>query len=299
MSSGRHSKTTPATAGLFFDAWLADATRGLCDFAKGQVREEYEDHFAAAYEDLRAEGLGEKEAERVAVESLGDARATRKKLRRVYLTRGEDTTLGQAASVVNVSPSLPVTPLSRGTKLGISALLGLPLLFIGVFVGTSLGGGTGTLIGFLAGGCVAASVVFALWLTCLGVQALGESDRFRPQETVLRYLRRRLRSSLLFFFAIASYMLLLVFGRDDWHVPEMRVLVQFGGMVAFVGFLLVAVLQWRHMNAIIRKLETHPDKNATPNLARLTGACSQDFATQKPFRLQNHAERPEQTRDSN
>ncbi len=60
---GLFRKNRPQT----FDAWFDDATKGLCDFAKSQVREEYEDHFATAYEDLQAEGLSEREAEGAAV----------------------------------------------------------------------------------------------------------------------------------------------------------------------------------------------------------------------------------------
>lgn len=86
---GLFMKNRPQT----FGAWFDDATRGFCDFAKGQVREEYEDHFTAAYEDLRTKGLGEEEAERAAVSSLGDARKVRRQLRKVYLTWQEEKRL--------------------------------------------------------------------------------------------------------------------------------------------------------------------------------------------------------------
>jgi hypothetical protein len=89
MDRLQNSGLSVKPAAPLFDAWMDDATRGLCDFAKGQVREEYEDHFAAAYEDLRAEGLGDKEAEEEAVETLGDAREVRRQLREVYFTRVE------------------------------------------------------------------------------------------------------------------------------------------------------------------------------------------------------------------
>ena len=57
------SSTTAEASSPLFDAWLANATHGLCDFAKTQVREEYEDLFTAAHENLRAAGLGADEAE--------------------------------------------------------------------------------------------------------------------------------------------------------------------------------------------------------------------------------------------
>lgn len=53
-----------------FDTWLADATHGLCDFAKTHAREEYEDLFTAAHENLRAAGLGADEAEEACIAAL-------------------------------------------------------------------------------------------------------------------------------------------------------------------------------------------------------------------------------------
>lgn len=71
------------------DQWLEDATRGLCEEAKGRVRAEVTEHYRDGYESGRAEGKTPMQAHAAAMAALGDARKARREFRKSYLSAGQ------------------------------------------------------------------------------------------------------------------------------------------------------------------------------------------------------------------
>jgi hypothetical protein len=68
------------------DAWLARATHGLCPQARERVRREITAHHAETVHHLRETGVSPDDTEAQVLESLGDAVAANKALRKTYLT---------------------------------------------------------------------------------------------------------------------------------------------------------------------------------------------------------------------
>lgn len=78
-----------------FETWLAQATRHLSRDSAAQVRSEIREHYDAAKESAMERGSSAEEGDRVALESLGDARAANRQYRQVMLTSGEARLLGE------------------------------------------------------------------------------------------------------------------------------------------------------------------------------------------------------------
>ena len=72
-----------------FETWLTQATRHLSRDAAAQVRSEIREHYDAARENAMERGSSSEEADRVALEALGDAKAANRQYRKVMLTSGE------------------------------------------------------------------------------------------------------------------------------------------------------------------------------------------------------------------
>jgi hypothetical protein len=71
------------------EAWLRRATRHLSRDSAAQVRNEIQEHFDAARANAMERGVSCDEAERQALEALGDARAANLQYRKVLLTSRE------------------------------------------------------------------------------------------------------------------------------------------------------------------------------------------------------------------
>jgi hypothetical protein len=78
-----------------FETWLTQATRHLSRDAATQVRREIQEHYDAAKEDAMECGSSTEDAERMALEALGDAAAANRQYRKVMLTSGEARLLRQ------------------------------------------------------------------------------------------------------------------------------------------------------------------------------------------------------------
>ncbi len=72
-----------------FETWLGQATRHLSRDSAAQVRSEIREHYDAARENAVERGVGDDEADRLALEALGDAKAANRQYRKVMLTSGE------------------------------------------------------------------------------------------------------------------------------------------------------------------------------------------------------------------
>lgn len=71
------------------DTWLGIATHGLCDDAKGRIREEIEARYQESVRQAIEEALGPDEAHRAVMDALGDPRKVGRTFRRTLLTRRE------------------------------------------------------------------------------------------------------------------------------------------------------------------------------------------------------------------
>jgi len=71
------------------EQWLEVATQGLCGSAAERVRAEIGEHVASALEAADPAGVAPLDAERLAVDALGDARTANRQYRRVLLTQSE------------------------------------------------------------------------------------------------------------------------------------------------------------------------------------------------------------------
>lgn len=252
--------TTDATnaeaSSPLFDAWLAKATRGLCDFAKGQVREEYEDHFAPAYEELRAEGLGEDKAERAAVRSLGDAKKIRRQLKKVYLTQREDRVLGKiASSRSKIRSARETRPPSWPVKLGAIGSFGGFMLLAGLFIGVDSGGVRATVLG-----------IGAAFLTII-IAKKGFYVQFENA------FRRTIRASSLaevpLRFAQMHFAMTLY---SSWicayFVNQEPAFLKLGAAFGALGVISSGLGSF-HFHAIARKLHAYPEEADTPNMHKL------------------------------
>ena len=81
--------TTIGKDGGALESWLKRATYLLSTASAAQARSEIREHYESACEEAVAGGADPKEAERRALESLGDARAANQEFRRVLLTASE------------------------------------------------------------------------------------------------------------------------------------------------------------------------------------------------------------------
>jgi hypothetical protein len=77
------------------DNWLTQATRCLAKDAVAQVRTEIREHYESARDAAIANGATPQDAERLAVNALGDARVANCQYRRVLLTSAEARMLRQ------------------------------------------------------------------------------------------------------------------------------------------------------------------------------------------------------------
>jgi len=118
------------------DAWLAAATRGLCDDARERIAEEVASHYEEALNAARAEGLAEDAAIAQAVRSLGSPRKARRRLRREHLTvREARAVLRMQGEYVAASRIWDIPPLPRKTIGIVVVVIGLPFLLLGSILG--------------------------------------------------------------------------------------------------------------------------------------------------------------------
>ena len=75
------------------DQWLSVATRDLCESAAETVRTEIREHYLSAVESAATSGVDLPDAERRALNALGDAKTANRQYRRVLLTEGEGVLL--------------------------------------------------------------------------------------------------------------------------------------------------------------------------------------------------------------
>jgi hypothetical protein len=78
-----------------FDSWLQQATRSLAKDSVAQVRTEIQEHYQSAREDAISGGASQDEANRMALNALGDAKVANMQYRRVLLTASEARLLQQ------------------------------------------------------------------------------------------------------------------------------------------------------------------------------------------------------------
>jgi hypothetical protein len=76
------SENSPAD----LDKWLSIATRKLCTGSRERIRKEIEEHYLEAVDAARLEGCEDAEAQRSALESLGDPKSAARCFRRHHLT---------------------------------------------------------------------------------------------------------------------------------------------------------------------------------------------------------------------
>ena len=103
------------------ESWINQASCGLSAASRDQVRKEILEHYESALESLLARGVIPEEAERAAIASLGDSRATNREYRRVLLTKAEARLLREGNWEANAFCSLRLRPwffLVPGTALG-------------------------------------------------------------------------------------------------------------------------------------------------------------------------------------
>ena len=77
------------------DGWLTQATRTLAKASAAQVRTEIQEHYEASRDAAIAGGATAGEAERVALQALGDAKTANRQYREVLLTSAEARILRQ------------------------------------------------------------------------------------------------------------------------------------------------------------------------------------------------------------
>jgi hypothetical protein len=87
--------------------WLTQATRHLAREASAQVRAEIQEHHEAARDAFLVGGASAEEADRLAVNALGDARAANRQYRRVLLTHAEAKSLREGSREANALCSHP------------------------------------------------------------------------------------------------------------------------------------------------------------------------------------------------
>ena len=80
------------------EQWLDVATRGLCDSAASRVRAEIGEHYLSAIESASRDGVDPLDAERHALNALGEAKIANRQYRRVLLTESEARTLSWLTS---------------------------------------------------------------------------------------------------------------------------------------------------------------------------------------------------------
>jgi len=71
------------------EGWLRQATRHLANNSAAQVRTEIQEHYELARDAAIADGASSVEADRLAVNALGDAKEANRQYRHVLLTAGE------------------------------------------------------------------------------------------------------------------------------------------------------------------------------------------------------------------
>ena len=77
------------------DTWLMIATRGLAGVSATQVRSEIAEHYRSAFDDAADAGATDEEADRAAINALGDPKMANRQYREVLLTRSEARILSQ------------------------------------------------------------------------------------------------------------------------------------------------------------------------------------------------------------
>jgi hypothetical protein len=79
-----------------FDRWLSEAVRQLSRESAARVRCEIQEHYESAREAALAEGASDEQADRLAVQALGDAKTVNCQYRNVLLTAEEAKLLRQS-----------------------------------------------------------------------------------------------------------------------------------------------------------------------------------------------------------
>jgi hypothetical protein len=77
------------------DSWIRQATRNLASDSAARVRTEIQEHYEAAFGAAVAKGSDTREADRLALAALGDARTVNCQYRRVFLTSAEANLLSE------------------------------------------------------------------------------------------------------------------------------------------------------------------------------------------------------------
>lgn len=80
------------------EVWLNQAVRGLSKDSAETVRREIQEHYDSAREAALSSGFDSEQAERTAVQALGDPRVANRQYRKVLLTKSEAAILRQSNS---------------------------------------------------------------------------------------------------------------------------------------------------------------------------------------------------------
>ncbi len=116
-------------AGL--ESWLQQATRHLAKESAAQVRAEIQEHYESAREDCIAGGATADEADRLALNSLGDPRMANRQYRQVLLTSGEARVLRKGNAEAQI---LCASSWTKWLRLALPIVMlwgGLVLFFLG------------------------------------------------------------------------------------------------------------------------------------------------------------------------
>ena len=69
------------------DGWLSIATRKLCSESQERIRKEIEEHYNESVDAARSQGYRDADAQRLAIETLGNPRSAARSFRRHHLTK--------------------------------------------------------------------------------------------------------------------------------------------------------------------------------------------------------------------
>jgi hypothetical protein len=239
-----------------FETWLACATRGLCDHSREFAGAEFEDHYAAACEDLERQGLTEAEVTTRALSGLGDPRKLRRRLRKIYLTTNDECRLTKVSNYLAHSAPPPIRkmpPLSWSQWIDISLVVAFPFLVaIGVF-GALFATGNAEIADILLDVLffILASVVVAIVLPA-GVVLLLERAVRNPAPTLEAYLKPQVKVRMALGFIVIIHVLFAIKFGD----VTMACVLFVSGLCCAVATLLVPDLG--------SKLERYPSRNQSP-----------------------------------
>jgi hypothetical protein len=245
-----------------FETWLANATRGLCAHSRKIAGAEFEDHYAAACEDLESQGLTGVEVTARALSGLGDPRKLRRRLKRIYLTTYDEMLLNQLMLQLHVfapSVSRKAPPLSWPLRVAIGLAVGFPFLVaIGLFGALFVAGNKDALLGlfFVLTVPMVVVVLPVGGLLLLHKAADKPTSKIRRMPTLEAYLKYNARLGMYVGMMCISVALLL--GFDD-----------FTRSIIYSGFGLWSVVISLHLSRLASKLERHPSRNESPAVIKV------------------------------